>query len=388
MAASSQRNREIDSSRFALCASGPWERAGELLDELRAGGLANASVADVIASADRRGRALEPSEPPLAAIEQPIDAGFGWDADDSTTTHWYPQGITSSHDACAGGRWSDREVLMVSWVRSRNASVRVSVCELGDGAPRYRHVLLVEPVRRFWREAIDLKPIRVHAGGIVWRGGHLYVADTLRGLRVFAVDEMLTVATDGPPGFVGHRNGRWYGAGHRYVMPQIGTLRMPLLRSIVDRGPRFSFVSLRRRPGEADSSVISGEYRRKQPGARVVEWPVFADGANLTTGTTVRASSAVTAGRANLQGALAVGDRLLLASSGGGRGGVGRLAVYEGDRLVADHPWANGPEDLAYAPVRDLVLSLTEHPVGPDSERAGRVVFGVRCRGLVEALGD
>ena len=386
MATSSQRNREIDSSHFALRAAGPWERSGELLDELRAGGLANAGVADVIASADRRGRALEPHEPPLAAIEQPIGAGFGWDAEDSTTTQWYPQGITSSHDACAGGRWSDREVLLVSWVRGRNANVRISVCELGDSAPRYRHVLLVEPVRRFWREALDLKPIRVHAGGIVWRGDHLYVADTLRGLRVFAVEEMLTVATDGPPGFIGHRNGRWYGAGYRYVMPQIGTLRMPLLRSIADRGPRFSFVSLCRRPGEGDGSVISGEYRRKQAGGRVVDWPVFAEGADLTAGTPVRARSALTAGRANLQGALAVGDRLLLASSGGGRGGVGRLAVYDGDGLAADHPWANGPEDLAYAPARDLVLSLTEHPAGPDSKRAGRVVFGVSCAVLVGDL--
>jgi hypothetical protein len=109
---------------------------------------------------------------------------------------------------------------------------------------------------------------------------------------------------------------------------------------------------------------------------------------DLTAGTTVRASSALAAGRANLQGALAVGDRLLLASSGGGRGGVGRLAVYDGDELAADHPWANGPEDLSYVPARDLVLSLTEHPAGPDSKRAGRVVFGVRCGALVGDLDD
>lgn len=355
-----------------------------MLGELHAGGVPKASVEDVIASADRVGRALEPREAPLAAIEQAIDAGFGWDREDSTTEQWRPQGITTSHDACHGGLWEDREILLVSWVHGRNASVRVSFCELDGGtSPRYRHVLLVEPVRRWGREAIDLKPIRVHAGGIVWHGAYLYVADTLRGVRVFAIDQMLALAADGPPGLVGHRHGRWYAGGHRYAMPQIGALRMPLLRSIVDRGPRFSFLSLRRGLRGASDSVMSGEYRRRQPGARLVDWPIFSDGQGLTAGAAVEASSAKAAGRANLQGVLPISERLLLASSGGGRGGIGRLAAYAGDRLVADHPWANGPEDLTYVSARDLVFSLTEHAPGPDSKRAGRVVFGVSARGVL-----
>ncbi len=379
-----RRNRSIDGSRFALRASGPWERVGELLGELHEAGLRRVSVQEVLDGADRVGRALDRTEPPLAAIQQPVLTGFGWDFEDATTTRWYPQGITSTHDASDDGLWAGREVVLVSWVLGRNSSVRVSFCELTAGAsPRYCHVLLAEPVRRWGREAIELKPIRLHAGGIVWRGPHLYVADTLRGLRVFAIDEMLEVARTSAPGCVGYREGRWYGAGHRYVMPQVGALRMGLVRSIIDRGPRFSFLSLGRGVDGASDSVISGEYRARQPGARLVSWPLFGEEEGLSAGATVRASSALTTGRTNLQGALPIGNHLLLASSGGGRRGSGRLAVYEGERLAADRPWATGPEDLAYLPARDLVLSLTEHAPGADSERAGRLVFGLSARALI-----
>ncbi len=366
---------------------GAWQRACQLLDDLHAGGAAKASIDEVVAGSDRVGRELGNEEPPLSAIEQPIEAGFGWDAEDATTPEWRPQGITTSHDACPRGLWDGRELALVSWVRRGNADVRISFCELGQGAPRYCHVLLVEPVRRWGREAIDLRPIRVHAGGIVWRGPYLYVADTLRGLRVFAVDEMLEVET-GRSDVVGHRNGRYYGGGYRYVMPQIGALRMPLMRSLIDCGPRFSFVSLASGGDGVGDSVLSGEYRRRQVGARVVDWPLFREGEEMQTGAQVRASSALRAGRANLQGVLGIADKLLLASSGGGRRGIGRLAVYQGDALIGDHPWVNGPEDLAYIPARDQVLSLTEHALGPDSKRAGRVVFAVSARGLVDGEGS
>lgn len=379
--ATTNRNRRIDSSRFQLRASGPWDRADELLDELHESGVRRVSVEDVLASADRVGRRLEPDEPPLAAIERPAVAGFGWDAQDTSASSWFPQGITTSHDA-GGGLWAGREIVLVSWALDGAASVRLSFVELGEGAPRYCHVLLVEPVRRWGREAIDLKPIRLHAGGIVWRGPYLYVADTLRGVRVFAVGEMLEVAT-GRPDVVGHRDGHWYGAGHRFVMPQVGALRLGLLRSIFDHGPRFSFLSLSRDADGAVGSLISGEYRNRRPGARLVNWPVFKEAQILGAGATICASAALTTGRTNLQGALPLRGHLLLASSGGGRTGSGRLAVYDGERLVADHPWATGPESLSYLPARDVVLSLTEHQPGPDSERAGRVVFGVRGSALL-----
>lgn len=375
-------NRRIESSRFRLCGSGPWDRAGELLDELHQSGVRRVSVEEVLDSADRVGRRLEPDEPPLAAIERPVVAGFGWDVQDTSTPRWFPQGITTSHDAGDGGLWAGREVVLVSWALDGAASVRLSFVELGHGAPRYCHVLLVEPVRRWGREAIDLKPIRLHAGGIVWRGPYLYVADTRRGVRVFAVDEMLEVAT-GRPDVVGHRNGHWYGAGHRFVMPQVGALRLGLLRSTFDHGPRFSFLALSRDADGAIRSLISGEYRNKRPGARLVSWPVFKEAQVLGAGATIRASAALTTGRTNLQGALPLRGHLLLASSGGGRTGSGRLAVYEGERLVADHSWATGPEALSYLPARDVVLSLTEHQPGKDSKRAGRVVFGVRGSALV-----
>jgi hypothetical protein len=50
--------------------------------------------------------------------------------------------------------------------------------------PRYQHVLLVAPVRRD-DGAIDVLPVRIHAGGLAWQGPVLHVAGTARGLFSF-----------------------------------------------------------------------------------------------------------------------------------------------------------------------------------------------------------
>ncbi len=86
---------------------------------------------------------------------------------------------------------------------------RISVIDWsdeGEGPPRYRHVLLVEPRRFLWFHR--LRPVRVHAGGIVWYGKHLFVAGSSNGVRVFRLDDIVRV-----------RN-RLRTKGYRYVLPQ------------------------------------------------------------------------------------------------------------------------------------------------------------------------
>lgn len=312
-------------------------------------------------------------------------AGFGWDEEDSATARWYPQGITTSHDASPEGTWEGREVVLVSWGLDGREGVRVSFAELGPaGVEGYRHVLLVEPIAGHGPANVDFKRVPVHAGGIAWHGSHLYVADTLRGMRAFDVEGMLEVST-ARADVLGFRDGRAYAEGYRFVMPQVGAYQLPILRSILARGPRFSFLSLGRTSPDALPTLLAGEYRDRRPGARLVAWPLPDSGAGKLPSTgagSLRASEAWVTQRTNLQGALQLDGHMLLASSAGRR--PGSLAVYRGGGLAAvSHPWATGPEDLALAAGRELLFSLTERRYDSTScRRCGRVVFAVGTSGL------
>jgi hypothetical protein len=318
----------------------------------------------VLDGADRRARPLAATEPALAALELPVEAGFAWDGADAADQRWYPQGISSSHDASPDGLWHGREILLVSWALDNHAAVRVSVAELERGeVRRYRHVLLGEPVRAPWERRVRLRPVRVHAGGIAWVGSHLWVADTLRGLRAFALDEILELASG------------------ELVVPQVGAHRLPLVATL-SGGPRFSFLSLER-PASGPPELVSGEYRDKRPGARIVRWPLPEPAAPVAALEAFRVEST------NLQAALAVDGRLLLCSSAGRR--PGRLAACEqrGRGGATVHSWATGPEDLTLLRERGLVFSLTERPHDPQAcPGCGRVVFAVAAARLLRAGSD
>jgi hypothetical protein len=324
------------------------------------------SVEEVLEGADRQARPLAAAEPPLAALELPLLAGFAWDAEDAADHRWYPQGITSSHDAMPDGLWRGREVILVSWALDNHAAVRISFAELEPGGVRrYRHVLLGEPVRLPWERRVRLRPVRVHAGGIAWSGPYLWVADTIRGLRAFAVDQMLELA-----------NGD-------LVMPQVGAQRLRLLPALVARGPRFSFVSLDRPADAGPPTLLAGEYRDQRPGSRIVRWPLPEPGAGEPRPLT--AIEAFTTPRSNLQAVLGIDRGLLLASSAGRD--PGELAVYRDPACepATVHRWAVGPEDLTHLRGRDLVMSLTERPHDTgDCAACGRVVFAVSAGALLD----
>jgi len=375
----------IDAAPFVLTASRSWDEAPELLERLSRAGLRRVSVAEVLDSANRQARPLASEEPALDALEQPVLAGFGWDEEDSATARWFPQGITTSHDASDSGSWEGREVVLVSWALDGHGGVRVSFAELGDaGVERYRHVLLVDLLASGGAAGVDLRAVRDHAGGIAWHGPYLYVADTLRGVRVFGVEEMREVST-ARPDLLGFHDGHAYAEGHRFVMPQVGAYRLPILRSIIARGPRFSFLSLGRPSPNAPVRLLSGEYRDKRPGARIVAWPLpdpLHEARGPHSAWRAPASDAWVTDRTNLQGVLELDGDLLLASSAGRRPGT--LATCRGAEQPATvHPWATGPEDLARVATRNLVFSLTERPyVATDCAACGRVVFGVAANGL------
>ena len=238
---------------------------------------------------------------PLAArLASGLLGGFQWDRDDSNSKEWYPQGIDGRDGT-----------LLVSWYSKRDGAARLSVVELK--AERYGHVALV---------TADGKPVKAHAGGLAWREDVLYVAVTMRGLRVFDLT-------------------RFAGA----TLPQAGWYRP------VEKGLRFSYASV----DEAAGSLLVGEYTDQVPGARLVSWP-FAPGGLLAQ---EPAGGAWLTAHTNLQGALVLGGQVLMAAS---RGAIreGTLTSSPFAERAGRRRWASGCEDLAA--VGGEVVSLTEHP--------------------------
>ncbi|CAL9324419.1 hypothetical protein [Streptomyces sp. SudanB182_2057] len=248
-----------------------------------------------------------------------------WENDDATSTEWVPQAITGVSDAQEDEDWgtSNAEPVAVGWYDARNpgrsdqvsgrdncleASASDACNEKGvrvtffnQATKKYRHVLLVWPYVNS-KEHISFDALHaregkcagtvttsckaqngIHAGGMVWYGNYLYVADTANGLRVFDLRRIMDLNPDGdaatddptPDGLVsdvqdkkrvGRQSNVWYGYGYRYVMPQVATLTFTTARNTGDTSknqcyttgrPKASYVSLDR---TGTDHLVLGEY--------------------------------------------------------------------------------------------------------------------------------
>ncbi|GGL13633.1 hypothetical protein [Planomonospora parontospora] len=281
---------------------------------------------------------------------RPVD-WYCFDAADNAFPDWYPQGLTCSSDAGAAGN-----VFVVSWYYKPEAGERgVRLSFLNAATLRYRHVLLVEA-----RADGGIAPIDIHAGGVAWYGHLLYVADTVRGFRVFDTRQIFEV-NGGDDRAIGGKKGVYDAFGYRYVMPQTGAW------TTTTGAARFSFAAVDR---SADPDLlISGEYV-DEPGetGRVARWRLDPDGALRAGADGVAAALdayALPAGR--IQGALSY-DGAWYLSQGAGSQRNGTL-IEVGDGIVR-RPYPVGPEDLACVRGRGQVWSVTEF-VGR------RVIYGV-----------
>ena len=252
-----------------------------------------------------------------------LRGGFRWDSTDSRTKAWYPQGVAASADGA---------LVLVSWYHKPSNAARVSVVDVT--ARRYRHLPLVTAAG---------EAVRTHAGGLAWREDLLYVTETKAGLRLFDLTAIERTAATGD---------------ERYVLPEVARYRPD------GGGLRFSYISV----DEAGDGLLIGEYVRDAPGARLARWPLGSGGLLAQE----PASNVWVTSHSNLQGALALSDRLLMAESRGARL-PGRLHVSPYDETVEQRRWAVGGEDLALA--GDELLSLSEHPDYPRPLPRRRTVF-------------
>ncbi len=279
---------------------------------------------------------------PCAVPGRAAGDGFTWEPRDADDRWWWPQGVAATRS----GR-----VLVVSWYakrqRGRTQGSRISVVDRTDpDHPRYRHVLLVTARRR---PLVSVGAVPVHAGGIAVLGDLLYVADTLAGVRVFRLSDVLRTR----PG----RTAR----GYEHVLPQALALRVPLLSGTARL--RYSFLSVGQVEGRL--SLVAGEYRRAGAGSpRLVRYlldpatglPAFgADGrcppVEVHEGQPPR-----------MQGAAVHGSTwYVTASAGADRAGdlhVGAPGAFRRHRGVLPA----GPEDLDWSRPGQELWCATEHP--------------------------
>ncbi|MEU8677518.1 hypothetical protein [Streptomyces sp. NPDC048560] len=268
-----------------------------------------------------------------------------WKSDDATSTEWVPQAITGVSDAQEDEDWgtSNAEPIAVAGYDAQNPGrsdmvagadncvqdaasdacnekgVRVSFFNQATGM--YRHALLVWPyVNSKSNISFDALHARegkctssvtasckaqngIHAGGMVWYGDYLYVADTANGMRVFDMRRIMDLNPDDnadvndptPDGLVsdvldkkrvGRQSNVWYGYGYRYVMPQVASLKFTAAKPSGSTAnnqcyatgrPKASYISLDR---TGTDHMVLGEYCNTNSGGtspgRVGTYPMTA----------------------------------------------------------------------------------------------------------------
>jgi len=295
-------------------------------------------VPGVLGDLDRRMRRTFCPHPRMLGLA--VVRALTWERRDRRDLQWYPQGISTSVRTDV-----TRDVLVTSWYSKKDEGSRVSFIDLE--AKRYRHVLLVEPT------VVDgvpgFKPLKAHAGGVVWHGPYLHVAATGRGFLTCRVEDAMKV-----PAAAGLAT-----YGHDYVLPVRFAYRAANEEGVTRL--RFSFMTLDR--GTDPPSLVVGEYGNSKQTRRLARFPTDAETGLLSTGED-GASRPVLDGEDQLtrmQGTSVVDGTYFVTSSHGmsyGSMHVGRPGDFRTKK------WATppGPEDLVYWPETDRLWSLSEHP--------------------------
>lgn len=293
-------------------------------------------------------------------LGQAVDWGFAWDAEDRATEQWWPQGISTSADASDTEDIAGKHVLVVSWYAKADQGVRVTFVDLAS--LRYRHVLLVIPDLDE-RGAIVLRPLKVHAGGIVWNGPYLHVAATARGLMTCRVDDIMRVPdVRGSAAWdrLGLHGEEVASYGYRYVLPVRFSYRAHAAEG-TDR-LRYSFLSLDR--SEDKPALVAGEYGQTGQTTRLARYRLEPDTLMLETGDDgfSRPLGLDEGGVVRMQGASIVQGRYHVTVSHGpwkpGSVYVGTPGDFVEHRLATPM----GPEDIAYWPSTEHFWSVSEHP--------------------------
>lgn len=334
---------------------------------------------------------------PLAPVRK-----YCWEPDDATSTEWIPQAVSGVSDAQQDEKWGTERPVLIGAYDSENPG-RANGCTasesdacnekgirvtfLDPATDKYRHVLLAWPyVNNPGNTSFDAvhasenpQQNGIHAGGMVWYGNYLYVADTMNGVRVFDMRYIMDLNPDGDPETddptpdglksnvrdkrqVGRQNNVWYSYGYRYVMPQVATWTFAATQynshtvtTCQDRGaPKASYLSLDR--SASPDQLVMGEYCRASASlpstGRLSAFPLNDETGEIASsgGVTTVADWGNYLPQEGIQGAARYRDDFFLNQSHlysngslfrGGLDANGQLKV-----VGAEVPTAVGPEDL------------------------------------------
>lgn len=287
-------------------------------------------------------------------VAYPISFGFTWDREDSTTSNWYPQGISGSGDASPTGTVGGRRLVLVSWYarRTSHKGVRVSVVDITDPKRiRYRHLLLVEP--RITPAGPTFVPVPIHAGGIVLYKNLLYVVDTDAGIRVFDTDRLIKTRPDVRKTQCGVSEGGAYAFDYRYAIPMVEYYRQPSAQEM-----RFSFVSLDRT--SVPHTLWVGEYSGSTMEGYAASFPLDPATARLAIERgRVESLMTLRTNRQRTQGFVAAHGAYVLSHTYARDHYRLHVQTPDGYRALTA-PY--GLEDLYYDPTLDRLWMHTEHP--------------------------
>lgn len=292
-----------------------------------------------------------------------VREAYRWDDHDDRDQQWYPQGVSTSADSSDTEAVGGRKVLVTTWYSTGRDGIkrgsRVTFVDLASG--KYRHVLLVSPVFD-QRGRLTLRPMRIHAGGIVWAGPYLHVAATSRGFVTARVDDIMRVpGDDDHPDRFGIEGTTLHSFGHRYVLPVRFTYR-----AHADDGHvklRYSFMSLDRR--SEPPALLAGEYATDTHGTtRLARYSLDPGTWQLSTGEDgfSRPLAIDDGGVRRMQGAVIASGRYHVTVSHGPWMPGTMCAGQPGSMRVRRWAVPMGPEDLSYWPSTDRIWSVTEHP--------------------------
>jgi hypothetical protein len=170
--------------------------------------------------------------------------------------------------------------------------------------------------------------LRIHAGGLAWHAGRLFVAATRAGLWVCDPADVVRTAEG------------------EYLLPVLHRL-VPADQA--DEELRFSFVTI---DDAADPpSLVVGEYGGRSQTRRMAEMPIDGGPVSVLAHDVLRA-----------QGVARIEGRLYVSSSNGPRGLGSIWSGAPGDLREHRRALPMGPEDLAYDAATDRLWTVTEHP--------------------------
>lgn len=390
----------------------PVSNQAELLDIVKKldAELPKLGVKNILDQANRNGTRSTSSRTcnPAATLNRDLSSiSYCFSQSDSGTiggeVEWMPQGITTVADAKANQVWNTKQAILISWYDKKSDKVTNTDADKIKGARvtffdpatfKYQHVLLVYPLINSYGNPsyMSLRTTQrtdydsLHAGGIVWYGNYLYVADTANGFRVFDMRYIfdLKTATNGDTSDksqIGRQSGIYYGHGYRYVMPQVAAWTSVVPRNLTrkctaDAGsPTFSFVALDR---SGIDNLVSGEFCPDKSAAgninkfgRVARWPLDGNtGEPKLTNGLWKADAVYRLPISNVQGAVSYNNKWYLSRSQGQSNGFLYVTKPKSSstgvlEIESAHYAGVGPEDLSHWSKPDgsvgSLWTVTEH---------------------------